>query len=76
MIRDDENKAAQMYSNEEWTFYEELIEIIGLLTEDIFETTIYEEIASVWETFLEWTQKIGRSPIKINPPNSSAFFLP
>ena len=40
--------------NEKWVYYEELIEIIALITQEVFESVVLEEIAAVWEVFLEW----------------------
>lgn len=71
-----EKSIVQLHSSEEWIFYEELIEILGNITDELFESIIFEEIATVWGTIIDWGENIGRSPIKIQPPNSKAFFEP
>lgn len=54
LMRKEEANQALIYAQENWIFYEELIEIVGLFSEEIFENAILEEIAAVWGVFLEW----------------------
>ena len=76
LIKEEEGKLSEIIGYEKWPIYEELIEIIGLVTEELFENIIFEEIASVWGVFVEWIDKTHRSSIQISPPDNRAYFLP
>ena len=60
-----ETSIAQVYAQEQWHFYEEMIEVIGLLGEEIFETVVLGEIELIRGVILEWKDKIGCPSILI-----------
>jgi hypothetical protein len=66
--REMESSIVQINSQEDWHFYEELVEMIGHLGEELLESVVLEEIGAVWGTILDWSTKVGPE-MQIETPN-------
>lgn len=74
--REEEASIISIFAQDKWVFFEELIEIIGVLSEELFVHLIFEEITTFYSLFLQRAQNTSRSLMKIEAPNSRTYFLP
>lgn len=48
LLKKQEESVAKVEAAEPWEFYEELVELIGQLSEELFELLLCEEIGEIW----------------------------
>jgi len=59
-----ENIFAQTEAQTPWESHEEQVELIGVLTEGLFDIIVFEEISVIWEVVMKWNEtSCGRNDI-------------
>jgi hypothetical protein len=56
LLKENENILAQSEVQDPWESYDEQVELIGVLTEGLFDHILCEEISVIWTVVIDWNE--------------------